>query len=161
VRIATRTVHVAGLTTNPREDWMLQSARNLTMAGWGFLEGVRLLLHDRDKIFTPAFRRVLQEAGVATLRLPRRSPNLNAFAERWVRSVKEECLSKLILFGEAALRRALDQYLVHFHEERNHQGLASRIPHAPPDALAASAHGRIRRRPRLGGLLNHYYREAG
>jgi len=80
------------------------------------------VLHDRDTKFCAEFRRTLATGGVKCLKLPRRSPNLNAFAERWVRSVKQECLSKLILFGEASLRRGLTEFLAHYHSERNHQG---------------------------------------
>ncbi len=86
---------------------MMQVARNVTMDEWGFLDECRYLLHDRDTKYTQSFRRIIGSGGVEPLRLPPRSPNLNAYAERWVKSVKDECLSKLILFGEASLRRAL------------------------------------------------------
>jgi hypothetical protein len=88
----------------------------------GHLKGCRYLLHDRDAKFCAEFRETLAVGGVKGLRLPPRSPNLNAFAERWVRSVKEECLSHLILFGERSLRKALIQFQEHYHAERNHQG---------------------------------------
>ena len=93
------------------------------------------------------------------LRLPARSPNLNAYAERWVRSVKEECLSRLILFGESSLRRALQQYIVHYHEERNHQGKDNRILF-PSRPEARRNMGAVLCRERLGGLLKYYEREA-
>lgn len=101
---------------------MQQVARNVTMAEVGFLNGCRYLLHDRDTQFTSGFERILASAGVESVRLPARSPNLNAICERWIRSVKEECLSKLILFGERSLRHSLEQYVVHHQHERNHQG---------------------------------------
>jgi transposase InsO family protein len=101
---------------------MRQVARNATFEGIGQLNGRRYLLHDRDDRFCAAFRETLAAAGVKCLRLPPRSPNLNAFAERWMRSVKEECLSHLILFGERSLRKALIQFQQHYDEERNHQG---------------------------------------
>jgi putative transposase len=101
---------------------MNQVARNLTDSESGTLRDQRHVLHDRDTKFCSSFRSILRDGGVQPLRLPARSPNLNAFAERWVRSVKQECVSKLILFGEASLRRALTQYVTHYHEERNHQG---------------------------------------
>ena len=88
-----------------------------------------------------------------------RSPNLNSYAERWVRSVKEECLAKLILFGESSLRRALEQYLLHYHEERNHQGKGNRILF-PFQTKARRKEGAVRCRERLGGLLRYYEREA-
>ena len=87
--------------------WMEQQARNATMEEWGFLRGCRYLLHDRDTKFCASFRELIESGSIKTIRLPVRSPNLNSFAERWVRSVKEECLSRLILFGESSLRRAL------------------------------------------------------
>ena len=101
---------------------MQQVARNLTDAEAGALQGQRYVLHDRDTKFCDSFRSMLRAGGVEPLRLPARSPNPNPFSERWVRSVKEECLSKLILVGEGSLRRALNEYVAHFHSERNHQG---------------------------------------
>ena len=97
------------------------------MEEWGSLRGCRYLLHDRDAKFCPSFRELIKTGSVNLLRLPARSPNLNSYAERWVKSVKEECLSRLILFGESSLRRALQQYLGHYHGERNHQGKGNRI----------------------------------
>ena len=92
------------------------------MDEWGFLERCRYLIHDRETKFTDSFRAIVKSADVEPLKLPARSPNLNAYAERWIKSVKDECLSKLILFGEKSLRRALSEYIIHFHAERNHQG---------------------------------------
>ena len=92
------------------------------MEQWGFLANCRYLLHDRDGKFCPSFDEIIELGNVKPIPLPARSPNLNAFSERWVKSVKEECLSKLILFGESSLKRALQQYHIHYHEERNHQG---------------------------------------
>ena len=102
------------MTPYPGQEWMEQQARNATMEEWGFLRGCRYLLHDRDTKFCASFRELIESGSIKTIRLPARSPNLNSFAERWVRSVKEECLSKLILFGERSLRRALQQYVVHY-----------------------------------------------
>src|SRR5450759_3338671 len=101
---------------------MQQMARNVTMEGCGTLQDCRYLLHDRDTKYTISFRAIIESGGVKTLPLPARSPNLNAYAERWVKSVKDECLSKIILFGERSLRRALSEYVEHYHAERNHQG---------------------------------------
>ena len=113
IRLHTRQVHLAGITPHPTEAWMRQVARNVTMTDVGFLEGCRYMLHDRDTKFSPGFRQVLLSGGVKPLRLPAHNPNLNAFAERWIKSVKTECLSKLILFGERYLPYVLDQYLTH------------------------------------------------
>src|SRR5215471_8454390 len=101
---------------------MEQVARNATMQETGYLNGCRYLLHDRDQKFCREFQETLAAGGVKSTPIPARSPNLNAHAERWVRSIKEECLSNLILFGETSLRRAVSEYLQHYHHERNHQG---------------------------------------
>jgi transposase InsO family protein len=106
------------MTPHPDERWMMQIARNVTMADWGFLAPGHHLIHDRDGKYCRAFQRLIEEAGVTCLVLPPRSPNLNAYAERWVRSVKEECLSRIVLFGERALRHTLKQYEAHYHAER-------------------------------------------
>src|SRR5215813_8395912 len=111
MHLSSRKVHVAGVTPHPNAAWMIQVARNVTMEEWGLLSPGQYLIHDRDTKFCPAFQQFLDDVGVERVVLPPQSPNLNAFAERWVRSVKEECLSRLILFGEASLRHALQQYV--------------------------------------------------
>ena len=161
IDMASRKVHVAGMTPRPHQEWMNQIARNVTMEDWGFLRGFRLLIHDRDSKFCARFRAILRSGGVRSVMLPVRSPNLNAFAERWVRSVKQECLSKLILFGEGSLRRALDQYMAHYHHERNHQGKGNLLLEPRPGDRVGESSGPIDRRKRLGGLLNFYDRKAG
>ena len=161
IHLGSRRVQIAGITPYPEEDWMTQVARNVTDAEDGFLKGKRYLLHDRDGKFCPAFREILRSAGVKPMALPPRSPNLNAYAERWVRSVKEECLDRLILFGEGSLRRALTQYESHFLAERNHQGLGNAIPFPLPGDRIGSHEGAVTRRERLGGLLKFYSRRAG
>ena len=122
LQLETRRVSLAGITRHPTEEWMTQMGRNATDEACGCLHPPRYVLHDRDTKFGAEFQETLAAGGVKCLRLPARSPNLNAFAERWVRSVKEECLSKLILFGEASLKRALTEFQEHYHAERNHQG---------------------------------------
>src|SRR6266513_2268186 len=107
IHLESRQVKLAGFTPYPDQEWMEQQARNMTMEEWGSLRGCRYLLHDRDAKFCPSFRELIKTGSVNPLRLPGRSPNLNSYAERWVRSVKEECLSRLILSGESSLRRAL------------------------------------------------------
>ena len=109
IHLECRRVDIAGITVHPDERWMKQIARNATMDDCGALRDCRYLLHDRDTKFTRSFRAILISGGVEPLALPARSPNLNAYAERWVRSVKEECLSKVILFGERSLRRSAEQ----------------------------------------------------
>ena len=122
ILLESRRVEVAGITPHPNEAWMKQIARNATMDEWGFLGNCRYLIHNRDTKFTDSFRAIVKSGQIEPLKLPAQSPNLNAYAEHWVRSVKEEALSKLILFGEASLKRALSKYLAHFHAERSHQG---------------------------------------
>jgi transposase len=117
IHLESRRVSLAGMTRHPDQAWMQQMARNATDESWGYLNQRRYALHDRDTKFCPLFRATLNSGGIQPIQLPARSPNLNAFAERWVRSAKQECLSKLILFGEASLRRALTEFIDHFHAE--------------------------------------------
>jgi hypothetical protein len=158
IHLESRKVEVAGLTVHPNERWMQQMARNVTMERWGFLYNCRYLIHDRDTKYTQSFRAIIAAGHLSSLPLPAHSPNLNAYSERWVRSVKEECLSKLILFGERSLRRALDQYLAHFHAERNHQGKSNVLLF--PRTIAGSRDQPVQYRERLDGLLRYYHREA-
>ena len=133
-------------------------ARNLLDVEEGFLRGKRYLILDRDPLYTAAFRRMMKAAGVNVVRLPARSPNLNAYAERFVLSIKTECLERMVLLGERHLRWALPQYLRHYHRERNHQGLDNTlIDGISPDTDGL---GPVARRETLGGLLSFYYREA-
>ena len=158
IHLESRRVDIAGITVHPDEPWMKQIARNVTMEGCGALRDCRYLLHDRDTKYTQSFRAIIASGRVEPLALPARSPNLNAYAERWVRSVKEECLSKVILFGERSLRRALSEYVGHFHAERNHQGKGNQLlfPDKRPNMQGRS----IECRHRLGGLLKYYRRAA-
>ena len=159
LHLETRRVSLAGITRHPTEEWMTQMARNAVDEESGYLRRHRYVLHDRDTKFCADFRKTLATGGVKCLRLPSRSPNLNAFAERWVRSVKSECLSHFILFGEGSLRRALRNFCEHYHGERNHQVKANQLlfPRpGPPKGIQ----GDVRCQERLGGLLKYYHREA-
>lgn len=158
MKVATRTVHLAGITTNPNEEWMKQIARNLTDCCDGFLLGTRYLIMDRDGSFSEVFRAMLKDAGIEPVRLPPSSPNLNAWLERFHLSVKSEALERMIFFGETMLRNAVYAYLAHYHTERNHQGLDNQIPE-PGEEVGAVA-GEIHRHERLGGLLSYYHRKA-
>ena len=159
LHLGSRKVHVAGMTPHPDQRWMTQIARNVTMADWGVLSRGQYLIHDKDGKYCPAFQRLIDEAGIMRVPLPPRSPNLNAYAERWVRSIKEEALSQLILFGERALQHALTEYVVHFHQERPHQGMGN-VVLMPTPSQAGACPGPPQCRERLGGLLKYYYREA-
>ena len=159
IPLASRKVHVTGVTPYPHQGWMTQIARYVTMADWGFLAPGHYLIHDRDAKYCPAFQQTIDEAGVKRVVLPARSPNLNAYAERWVKSMKEECLSRQILFGERALRHALAQYHLHYHHERNHQGKGKTLL-LPVSSQVGKREGPIHCQERLGGLRKYYYREA-
>ena len=159
IHLASRKVHVAGVTPHPDERWMIQIARNVTMADWGVLSSGQYLIHDRDSKYCSAFQHIIDQAGITRVPLPPRSPNLNAYAERWVRSVKEEALSHLILFGERTLQYALTEYVAHFHQERPHQGKGN-VVLMPALRQAGAYPAPPHCRERLGGLLKYYYREA-
>ena len=160
LHLESRRICLAGVTRHPDQEWMEQMARNVTMEDAGFLIQKRYLLHDRDSKYCSSFREVIEAGGVKPLTLPPRSPNLNAYAERWVRSVKEECLSKLILFGEGSLKRALHHYELHYHGERNHQGKDNVLLLPSPTLPLNRKPRKVRCRERLGGLLKYYEREA-
>ena len=158
LNLETRRVTLAGITRHPTQTWMTQMARNAVGDATEALGQCRYVLHDRDAKFSSAFDDVLASAGVQSLRLPPRSPNLNAFAERWVRSVKYECLTKLILFGERSLQRALAEFIEHYHSERNHQGKGNVLLFPAP--AAPTRRRTVHCRDRLGGLLRYYCRVA-
>jgi Integrase core domain len=158
IHLESRRVDIAGITVHPDERWMQQMARNVTMEGCGALRECRYLLHDRDTKFTQSFRAIIASGQVEPLVLPARSPNLNAYAERWVRSVKEECLSKVVLFGERSLRRAMREYVDHYHAERNHQGKGNVLLF--PRSANTRRDGPVQCRERLGGLLRYYHQDA-
>ena len=156
IDLKTRRVEIAGIRPVPNGDWMGQMARNLMDSVSGFLRTRMHLIHDRDPLFTANFREILRSGGVESVRLPPRSPNLNAFAERFVLSIKSECLERMVFVGERHLRRAIDEYVEHYHIERPHQGLANELIYEVPECCEGPVH----RRERLGGMLSSYYREA-
>lgn len=158
LHLETRRVTLAGITRNPTETWITQMARNAVGDATAALGQCRYVLHDRDAKFCSAFDDVLASERVQSLRLPPRSPNLNAFAERWVRSVKYECLAKLILFGERSLKQALAEFIEHYHSERNHQGKGNVLLFPAP--AVPTRRRTVHSRDRLGGLLRYYCRAA-
>ena len=151
IELKTRLVHVAGITPNPT-DWFMGKAVERTLVS---LEGMRYVIHDRDSKYSMRFRIVMEDAGIRTIKTPFQAPNANTYAERFVRSIKEECLDRMILFGEGHLRRAIEEYLEHYHAERNHQGLGNELIGGSPSMV-----GEVATRDRLGGLLRYYYRAA-
>src|SRR5437762_10985444 len=158
IELSTRKVEIAGIAPAANGLWMSQIARNLTAADEGILSGKRYLIHDRDPLFTAEFLNMLAAAGLKSVKLPPRSPNLNAYAERFVRSIKESCLERMIFFGEGSLRKAIAEFVAHYHLERNHQGLGNRL--IVPIEATGETEETVQRRQRLGGMLNNYYREA-
>jgi len=155
---ATRAVRIVGTTVNPSDLFISQMAKLMTDPVDGVLRRARFLLIDRDSKFTAKFRSVLKDAGVDVIRIPASAPNCNALAERFVKSVKDECLDRMIFFGTGSLDRALAAYEAHYASERNHQSLENEL--IDPEPGVGSAVGVVRRRARLGGLLSYYYRAA-
>ena len=173
IDIKTRQVHVAGIAHPVYGKRIEQVARNLTDPVDGFLKDTRCSIHDRDPVFTKHFADVLASTGVKTLKRPPRSPNLNegpmfgraerdrqhgGGAERFVRSIRDECLRRIVPLGEAHLRRIIASYIEHYHEERNHQSLDNQL--IVPRAANENAVGPVQCRERLGGMLKFYYRDA-
>jgi putative transposase len=158
IDLSTRRVEIAGVSSTANGLWMTQIARNLTDNVDGLLTGKRYLIHDRDPLFTAEFLHMIADSGVKSVKMPPRSPNLNAHAERFVRTIKESCLERMILFGENSLRKAIAEFLTPYHFERNHQGLGNRLIVPLPTELNMT--GTLQRRQRLGGMLNYYYRRA-
>jgi putative transposase len=157
IDLRSRRVHVAGSTPTPDGWFMAQAARRLTDAVDGFLVGHRVLICDRDRKWSDDFRRIVQDAGARIVLTPVQAPNANAYVERFARSIREECLDRLILLGERQLFCALDEFVAHYHGERNHQGLGNELI-TPAAAVAGVT--RVRCRDRLGGLLRYYHRAA-
>lgn len=158
IDLSTRQVEVAGTTTSPHTAFMRQVTRNLTDADDGFFRGASHLIMGRDSKFSTDFRDLNEDEGIEPVRLPPRSPNLNAYAERVIRSIQEECTDRMIFFGERALRKALSEYLAHYLRERPHQGLDNRL--IEPDERARRDRGDMRCDGRLGGMLKYYYRAS-
>jgi transposase InsO family protein len=158
IELATRRVCIAGITAQPDAGWMMQVSRNLLDVVDGPRIDKQYLILDRDTKYCAEFRQMLARHGIQVIRLTPRSPNLNAYAERYVRSVKEECLSKIIPVGQGMLRRTLREYVARYHLERNHQGLGNGL--ITPSHASKHRDGPITRRPRLGGILNYYERLA-
>ena len=143
IDLSTRRIHVAGIARQANGLWMSQIARNLSDPVDDLLLGKRCLIHDRDPLFTAEFLTMLAEVGIQSVKLPPRSPNLSAHAERFVRTIKELCRNRLILFGEGLLRKAIREFVAHYHLERNHQGLGNRL--IAPETGPTKCRGPIQR----------------
>jgi putative transposase len=156
IDIATRRIYIAGTTTNPDSAWMEQMARNLTDCYEGFLIGKRFLIIDRDAKFSSGFQSILGAFGVEILLTAYQAPNMNAYAERFVRSIKSECLDQMIFLGRESLVRAITEYAAHYHEERSHQGIGNVLL----SGAEPQGEGIVGARERLGGLLHYYHRQV-
>jgi putative transposase len=154
IELESRRVHLAGCTTNPTGTWVTQQARNLT----DFFERVRFLIHDRDGKFTRSFDEEFRSEGIRVVPTPVRAPQANAHAQRFVRTVRTECLDWLLILGHRHLESVLRSYTQHYNRERPHPGLALRPPEAPQQRSPTG--GAIQRRDHLGGLLHEYHRAA-
>jgi putative transposase len=159
IELESRRVHLVGSTPHPDDAFVRQVARVLTGANDGVLGGYRILICDRDTKWSAAFRRTLADIGIRVVQTPFQAPNCSAHAERFVRSIKEECLDRVIVLGEAHLRRTLTAFVAHYHRERNHQGLHDRLI-APERLVPPGVGGPVQCRARLGGLLRYYHRAA-
>ena len=158
IDLSTRRVEVGGVASSANGLWMVQVARNVTDAVDGFFTGKRYLIHDRDPLYAKEFLAIIAGCGIENVKLPPRSPNLNAYAERFVRTIKESCLDQMIFFGEDMLRNTIREFVAHYHHERNHQGLDNRL--LIEATTTSSVAGPVRKHERVGGLLNYYYREV-
>jgi transposase len=161
MHVKTRAVQVAGIRVSPDGEWMKQTARNLLDPVDGFLRHASHLIHDRDPVFTKAWTALLQSGGVNCVPIPAQSPNCNPHAERFVKTIRTECLDQFVIFGERHLRHLIREFLIHYMTERYHQGIGSQIIcRTPPPSNDNATDGAVRCRSRLGGALNYYSREA-
>lgn len=157
IRLDTREVHIAHIGCQLNGQVMAQIDRNLTDGFSGFLKGARFLVLDHDPLYTQYFQKIIEDTGVKVIQTRGGCPQQNGYAESFVSSIKRECLEKMIFIGENSLRRAVSQYIQHYHSERNHQGLDNIIPF-PKAASVGASEGLIVKSVRLGGLLNYYHR---
>jgi putative transposase len=157
IELSTRRVYVAGSTSRPDSAWVTQQARNLAITGR--LEDKHILLRDRDAKFSEQFDEVLRTERLAVVRTPIRAPKANAFAERWVGSVRRECLDHVLVFGRRHLQRVLGAYVEHYNRARPHRGLDLQPPDPGLDSGAMQG-TKVRRRDVLGGLIHEYHRSA-
>lgn len=158
IELGTRQVHLAGITANPDAGWVTQQARQVIWELTDSKTNIRFLIHDRDCKFRKAFDTVFQSEGAHIIQTPYRAPNANAYSERWVRTVREECLDQLLVLNETHLRRVLKTYGDYYNRARPHQGLRQQ---APIPRLQQPATGIIQKRMVLGGIINDYYHSPG
>jgi transposase InsO family protein len=158
IELATRQVHLAGITADPTGEWATQQARNFIETFVERAEPIRFLIHDRDSKFTEAFDEVFRSDGIRTIRTPVRAPRANAFIERWIGTVRRECLDRILIVNRRHLERVLPVYIRHYNEHRPHRSLHQQPPlgESPPESEAIVALDRVRRRDLLGGPIHEY-----
>lgn len=159
MELATRQVHIVGVTAHPTGAWVAQQARNLLMDLERRADGLRWLLRDRDAKFTAMFDAVFTAVDINVLRSPPQAPKANAFAERWVGTVRRECTDRMLIVHERHLATVLAQYVHHYNQHRPHRALQQRPPNPSPRLVDLDT-ARVRQRPILGGLINEYSRAA-
>jgi transposase InsO family protein len=157
IEVGSRRVHFAGCTMHPNGSWVTQQARQMV---WKLEEQgikIRFLLHDNDTKFTEMFDTIFRSIGIKVIHLPYRAPNANAFAERWIRTVREECLDKVLIINERHLHQVMKDYIVHYNHQRPHQGIDQQtpIPFLTPDS-----HDKVCRQDVVGGIIHEYYQKA-
>jgi transposase InsO family protein len=157
IEVGSRRVHFASCTSHPNAAWVEQQARHMVWELEGRDPAIHFLIHDNDTSFTQAFDTVFRSEGIRVIHTPYHAPNANAYAERWVRTARDECLDKLLIINQAHLRRVMRAFIAYYNTARPHQGIDQRIP-VPPTAPIDS--GPVRCRAVLGGILHDYYREA-
>jgi transposase InsO family protein len=160
IEIATRRVHLVGVTVHPAGEWVAQQARNLRMHLGDDLSRFRFVLRDRDTKFTAAFDAVFAAEGIEVLRTPVRAPQANAYAERWVGTVRRELLDRLLIFGRRQLVSVLAEYADHYNVHRPHRALGQVPPLGSVESAAVLSAGRVVRRDRLAGLIHEYAQVA-
>jgi putative transposase len=160
IEVGTRRVHLLGVAANPTGEWVAQQARNLLMELGERSDRFRFLVRDRDAKFTAAFDGVFAAVGIEVLKTPVRAPRANAYAERWVGTVRRELLDRMLIFGRRHLELVLEEYVGHYNAHRPHRSLGQAAPLGPAQAPVAVAGGRVVRRDRLGGLIGEYSQAA-
>jgi putative transposase len=158
IELATRQVYLAGITANPTGEWATQQARNIIETFIEHTKPIRSLIHDRDSKFTAAFDEVFRSEGIRTIRTPVRAPRANAFTERWIGTVRRECLDRILMVNRRHLERVLPVYIRHYNSHRPHRSLHQQPPlgEPPREPEAVIALDHVRRRDVLGGLIHEY-----